>query len=64
MFYFPYNIFISWCSSQLCGSNAFNFVLNGAILSELFTVYYVTMNLTIIQSILTHFFSFKDSLGR
>ena len=37
--YFSDMIFLSSCSSQLCGSNALNFVLNGAILTLLFTIY-------------------------
>ena len=35
-------VIILICSSHLCGSNAHIFVLNGSILSELFTIYYAS----------------------
>ena len=35
-------VIILICSSHLCGSNAHIFVLNGSILSELFTIYYTS----------------------
>ena len=37
-----YYFFVPFCSSHSCGSNAFNFVLNRALLTELFTIHYAS----------------------
>ena len=52
--YFNKTFILSYLS-YLCGSNEHNFVLNGALLTEIFIIYYVFTNLTITQSILTRF---------
>ena len=52
--YFNKNFILSYLS-YLCGSNEHNFVLNGALLTEIFIIYYVFTNLTTTQSILTRF---------
>ena len=38
----PTKLLISFCSSHSCSSNAHKFVLNDAVLTELFMIYYAS----------------------
>ena len=65
-------IYIYYCLSHLCGSNAHTFVSNGVVFTEIFTIYYASKSPAIIvfpvnfiyrfvrldSAVLTHIFLF------